>query len=139
MDDQCANWSNLDGSYTLPFQACTRWGGSFTTPILEMKDIIFNSCNTYYWWYTLGITVQFSGSDIVASVNLLATMNVTGSYFLLNENHVFKTAVTLPVDCCNWTASGIPYDSRSKGSYNDGFGGDLTTATFNISASIPGC
>ncbi len=144
-DDQCSNWADLDGSYTIDYQACTRWAATFSTPV--DVQMYYNSTwgcigtiGTPYWTYRIDVSVEFNGTDLVGIVSVVGEVNISGTIIPLWESHTFKaTGLSLPVDCCLWTAYDLPYDSRSKGANNADYGGDLSQGSFNITSSVPGC
>jgi hypothetical protein len=137
VDDDCSNWANLNGSYVIDYQTCTRWSATFGTPILEMSVFTWG-CLTYYWSdYFLNITVRFDGSFLVGDINVHGIVNIGGAKFSVSEGHQFKSVVSLPDDCCSWSSQSLTYDGRFSSSGL--FGGDLSTATFSFTAGSGGC
>jgi len=141
-NDSCTDWPDLDGTYTLDYQSCTTWSANFSTPVLKLNHYQ-SGCPSEpwlgYWNYILNITVQFSGNYVVGSINVWATVNFGGVITTAQEDHVFNSIVSRPDDCCAWSGFSLNYDSRSRNAFTSDYGGDLSTATVDITASASGC
>ena len=129
MDDTCS-WTGLDGSYVLPFLACTTWRATFTTPVVTQNSL--GTCYGSGGGYQLKIWVWLSAGKLYGyiSVQWIGHAN-------LQEQHYFESTISLPTDCCFWTAQSIAYSARQT--TNTDFGGDLSTSSFTITSSAAGC
>jgi hypothetical protein len=127
-NDGCI-WTGLDGTYLLTYQTCTRWQASFTSPIVQQtySGVCYGSSPEF----ELRINVYFQGGYIKGVVT--ANWFSSGTGFLIEQHH-FRLAVTTPVDCCSWAALDLPYQTKTVFPSFSGYGGDLSSATFEITS-----
>lgn len=137
----CSNgtWPTMDGSYTLPYQGCTKWSTYFED-ISESVEMINLSeqCKGYgfsaYATYRLYMLVRIEADFLVAYIE-----PVGFGQFILSEKFEFRLGITRPETCCDWLDYDLPYIGAEYGNNNDRNAGDLSGATCTITSGAGGC
>lgn len=135
-DDQCSDWTQLDGVYSIGMHSCGIWQGFFDVSSLAMGMVTFGHTACVPEAQRLEVRVYLiTGSNLAICFFGLRDGTSISGY----EQHNFRTSVTLATDCCSWSGFAPAYHSRDKGFGTTDWGGDLSGATCNITASAGGC